>query len=103
MILLYTGIVAIIVGCGFIGLFKERKKLLLTGIGITIVGVLFTILSMSFSPSKETSICSICGGELECEICGKEGLYCENASYGSGTDHYCNEHWGDVVEWHEKR
>lgn len=55
-----------------------------------------------FDDSQHYGTCSMCGGVQRCAICGKPGLYCENASYGSGTDHYCNDHWGDVVEWHEK-
>lgn len=47
--------------------------------------------------------CTICGGETKCEICGASGLYCEYASYGAGNDHFCNTHWPDVVEWHEKK
>jgi len=40
---------------------------------------------------------------MKCAICGESGLYCEKSSYGSGDDHYCSKHWGDVVEWHNKK
>jgi hypothetical protein len=59
--------------------------------------------SYSGSSSSASEKCSICGGKLKCAICGESGLYCENASYGSGNDHYCSKHWSDVVEWHEKK
>ncbi len=53
---------------------------------------------------NKTLYCDICGGKIECEICGDiDALYCEYASYGSGDDHYCQKHWADVVEWHEKK
>lgn len=57
--------------------------------------------SSSNKGSEDYGYCSICGGKTKCAICGKEGRYCENASYGSGNDHYCQKHWADCVEWHE--
>lgn len=42
--------------------------------------------------------CSICGGDYICDSCYDEGLYCYNASYGSGTSHYCGDCWADVNE-----
>ena len=60
--------------------------------------------SSSASSSNHYETCSICGGEIKCGICGKEdALYCENASYGKGTAHYCEKHWADCVKWHENK
>jgi hypothetical protein len=56
----------------------------------------------SDSSGSVSGRCTICGGKMECAICGESGLYCENATYGSGNDHYCSKHWSSVVEWHEK-
>lgn len=56
------------------------------------------------SSSTSSNTCSICGGKIICAVCGsKDALYCENASYGAGKDHFCNKHWPDVVAWHENK
>jgi hypothetical protein len=57
----------------------------------------------NLNSASNSSYCTMCGGEMKCAICGESGLYCEYASYGSGSDHYCSKHWGDVVEWHESQ
>lgn len=70
------------------------------GCAMILGGFLLLSVSGGGSSSSGGSKCTICGGEMYCAICGEDGLYCENASYGSGSDHFCSKHWGDVVEWH---
>jgi len=70
---------------------------------IIICAFLLMGVNGSNSNSSSGSKCSICGGRMKCAICGESGLYCEKSSYGSGDDHYCSKHWGDVVEWHNKK
>ena len=85
-----------------------------SSIVLIIVIIIFLVFTMtmcsnsgnSSSSSSKTSssskeYCSMCGGELKCAICGKDGLYCEYASYGKGSAHYCAKHWANCVEWHE--
>lgn len=50
------------------------------------------------SNSDDGGKCSICGGSLVCNYCGASGLYCYNASFGSGQRHYCSTHWADIAE-----
>lgn len=70
--------------------------------GYSVANAIFKPANSSKS-STSAERCSICGGEFKCAICGKEGMYCENASYGKGSDHYCGKHWPDVIKWHEGR
>lgn len=94
--------------------FKDKKVSIRYGLFNIIFGIVLITFAVIFirwnsagdysysNSSKEVQRCTICGGEMKCAICGESGPYCENASYGSGSDHYCNKHWGDVVEWHEE-
>lgn len=95
----------------------QDKKFSFICLGIGILSVAFIVVifanmhiqsqkSKENSPNNDTHTlyCNMCGGKIECEICGDiDALYCEYASYGSGDDHYCQKHWPDVVEWHEKK
>lgn len=68
--------------------------------------IIFIISGLSNSTSvwdKEYDTCIICGGEMQCGMCGASGVYCENAQYGAGNAHYCSEHWADCCEWHEEQ
>ena len=68
--------------------------------------IIYIISSLNNSTSvwdKEYDTCIICGGEMQCGMCGASGPYCENAQYGAGNDHFCLEHWADCCEWHEEQ
>ncbi|MDD6771567.1 hypothetical protein [Inconstantimicrobium porci] len=58
-------------------------------------------INTSNKQSVKVETCSICGGRMTCSVCGASGMYCEKASYGSGSSHFCGKHWANVVEWHE--
>ncbi len=81
---------------------KISKKIILVLLCFTILFCMDGCVGES-SSSDNVETCNICGGGMRCEICGKYGPYCENASYGAGSDHYCSEHWADVCEWHERK
>ena len=90
----------------FCRLKREDKKFTLISLCVGMVAVvsivaIFANMHIQSQKAKEnkpqedtkTLYCNICRGKIECEICGDiDALYCEYASYGSGDDHYCQNH-----------
>ena len=106
--LFFFSIISLVIGTKMLLSNKDKKIKIASFVISILLSALLSIWAVKYisndsnNNSNTPGVCSICGGSLTCAICGEKGLYCENASYGSGSDHYCSKHWAKCVEWHEK-